>query len=129
LNLPARAGFFEESEAPKPYDYCGRSRVPKGAKGRQIEIQTGDIPPCRGAPTLLTQVWINLVANALKYTRKRERAVIEIGCDSNNEEDVYFVRDNGTGFDVRYADQIFGVFQRLHCADEYEGTGVGLAIV
>jgi light-regulated signal transduction histidine kinase (bacteriophytochrome) len=97
--------------------------------GRKIDINTGDIPPCHGDATLLKQVWINLLSNALKYTRKRERAVIEIGCTSHNEGDVYFVRDNGTGFDMRYANHVFGVFQRLHPAEEYEGTGVGLAIV
>lgn len=98
-------------------------------KDRKIDIKTGDIPPCQGDATLLKQVWINLLSNALKYTRKRERAVVEIGCNSNNGENVYFVRDNGTGFDMRYADKLFGVFQRLHRAEEYEGTGVGLAIV
>jgi light-regulated signal transduction histidine kinase (bacteriophytochrome) len=97
--------------------------------GRKIDMNTGDIPPCYGDATLLKQVWINLLSNALKYTRRRERAVIEIGSTSHNEEDVYFVRDNGTGFDMRHANHVFGVFQRLHHAEEYEGTGVGLAIV
>jgi light-regulated signal transduction histidine kinase (bacteriophytochrome) len=98
-------------------------------KGRKIEITTGDIPPCLGDPTLLKQVWINLLSNALKYTRKRERAVVEIGCASHSGEEAYFVRDNGVGFDMHYADQLFGVFQRLPGAEEHEGTGVGLAIV
>lgn len=98
-------------------------------KGRKIDIKTAGIPPCHGDPTLLKQVWINLLSNALKYTRAREKAVVEIGCDSNDGDDVYFVRDNGAGFDMRYADNLFGVFRRLHPAEEYEGTGVGLAIV
>jgi len=78
---------------------------------------------------MLKQVWVNLLSNALKYTRKRERAVLEIGCGRETNVDVYFVRDNGSGFDMQYADKLFGVFQRLHRAEDYEGTGVGLAIV
>jgi light-regulated signal transduction histidine kinase (bacteriophytochrome) len=96
---------------------------------RPIEIRVGEFPPCQGDPGLLKQVWINLVSNAIKYTRGRNPAVIEIGCTGNNGAIVYFVRDNGTGFDMQYADKLFGVFQRLHRADEFEGTGVGLAIV
>lgn len=98
-------------------------------EGRQIQIQTGTLPPCRGDSALLKQIWINLISNAIKYTRGREPAVIEIGCSSENGEDIYFVRDNGAGFDMKYADKLFGVFQRLHRSDEFEGTGVGLAIV
>jgi light-regulated signal transduction histidine kinase (bacteriophytochrome) len=98
-------------------------------KDREIDVVIGHLPPCRGDPTLLKQVWINLVSNALKYTRRREKALVEIGCDSSNGEDIFLVRDNGTGFDMRHANQIFGVFHRLHLPEEYEGTGVGLAIV
>jgi light-regulated signal transduction histidine kinase (bacteriophytochrome) len=98
-------------------------------EGRQIEIRTGDLPPCQGDPALLKQVWVNLLSNAIKYTRKCERAVLETGCVREKNEDVYFVRDNGTGFDMKYAHKLFGVFQRLHRAEDYEGTGVGLAIV
>ena len=97
--------------------------------GRRIEIQTGTLPVGWGDPALLQQVWVNLLSNAIKYTRGREPAVIEIGCVSDNGEDVYSVRDNGTGFNMQYAHKLFGVFQRLHRADEFEGTGVGLAIV
>jgi len=98
-------------------------------EGRQVEMRIGDLPACRGDPALLNQVWVNLLSNALKYTRHRETAVIEIGCELDQGENVYFVRDNGAGFDMRYAHKLFGVFQRLHRADEFEGTGVGLAIV
>ena len=97
--------------------------------GRKIEIQVGKLPPCQGDPTLLRQVWINLISNAVKYTRGRDPAVVEIGCEPKGEEEVYYVRDNGVGFDMQYAHKLFGVFQRLHRADEFEGTGVGLAIV
>ncbi len=78
---------------------------------------------------MLKQVWVNLLSNAIKYTRRRDPAVVEIGCACENGENVYFVRDNGAGFDMQYANKLFGVFQRLHRADEFEGTGVGLAIV
>jgi PAS domain S-box-containing protein len=118
-------------------------------EGRQIELKVGNLPVCQGDPALLKQVWVNLISNAIKYTRGREPAVIEIGCTENVEgresrvesqsaststldsrpSTVFFVRDNGAGFDMRYADKLFGVFQRLHRADEFEGTGVGLAIV
>ena len=98
-------------------------------EGRQVEIQCDNLPPCEGDPSLLKQIWVNLLSNALKYTRKREHAEIEIGCRSENGERIYFVRDNGTGFDMRYATKLFGVFQRLHRQEDYEGTGVGLAII
>jgi len=98
-------------------------------EGRMIEAKLGKIPACQGDPALLKQVWVNLISNAVKYTRGRHPAVIEIGCERKNNEDIYFVRDNGTGFDMQYANKLFRVFQRLHRADEFEGTGVGLAIV
>jgi PAS domain S-box-containing protein len=97
-------------------------------EGRRIEIQVGELPSCRGDPALLKQVWTNLLSNAVKYTRHRNPAVIEIGCKAE-QENVYFVRDNGAGFNMKYVHKLFGVFQRLHRADQFEGTGVGLAIV
>ncbi len=126
-------------------------------QGRRVQITIGDLPSCEADPTLLKQVFMNLLSNALKFTRDRDPAVIEIGvctiedCKSqiadwmkqeaglagdqiqsaisNLQSTVYFVRDNGVGFDMRYAHKLFGVFQRLHRAEEYEGTGVGLALV
>jgi light-regulated signal transduction histidine kinase (bacteriophytochrome) len=98
-------------------------------KGRKIDLRIEELPACVADLALLKQVWVNLLSNALKYTRKREAAVVEIGCEAKPEGNIYFVRDNGTGFDMRYADKLFGVFQRLHRAEEYEGTGVGLALV
>lgn len=94
--------------------------------GRRVEIEVGPLPACEGDPLLLKQVFVNLLSNALKYTRTREVARIEV---ASTDSHVYFVRDNGVGFDMRYIDKLFGVFQRLHRSEEYEGTGVGLAIV
>jgi light-regulated signal transduction histidine kinase (bacteriophytochrome) len=96
--------------------------------GRRIDASIADLPQCEGDPKLLKQVFVNLLSNALKYTRKREVARIEVGSEKINGETVYFVKDNGAGFNMKYADKLFGVFQRLHRSEEYEGTGVGLAI-
>lgn len=107
-------------------------------EGRQVELRIGALPHSEGDPAMLNQVWINLLSNALKYSRKTEATVIEVGAlgdvdrpvyFQNVDKPVYFVRDNGVGFDMRYAHKLFGVFERLHRADEFEGTGVGLAIV
>ncbi|HYN15733.1 MAG TPA: PAS domain S-box protein [Terriglobales bacterium] len=97
--------------------------------GRNIQFVNGGMPPAQGDPSLLKQVWINLLSNAIKYSRHAEQARIEIGALAEPQPNVYFVRDNGAGFDMKYADKLFGVFQRLHRADEFEGTGIGLAIV
>jgi len=78
---------------------------------------------------MLRQVWVNLIANAVKYSRPRDPAEIEIGCREERGEFIFFVRDNGVGFDMQYAHKLFGVFQRLHRAEEFEGTGIGLANV
>jgi PAS domain S-box-containing protein len=99
------------------------------ARGRKIEWVSGALPEVDGDPALLQQVLINLLSNALKYTRPREVARIEIGAKADPREVVCFVRDNGVGFDMRYADKLFGVFQRLHHPSEFEGTGIGLANV
>jgi DNA-binding LacI/PurR family transcriptional regulator/signal transduction histidine kinase len=96
---------------------------------RQPEIEIQPLPPCQADPALLRQVFANLLGNAIKYSSKRESATIEVGWLEQNDEIVYFVRDNGAGFDMRYAQKLFGVFQRLHREDEFEGTGVGLATV
>jgi len=95
---------------------------------RQIEWRIRELPPCMADSALLKQVWVNLLSNAIKYTRDRKPAIVEVGCTQENGGNVYFVRDNGTGFDMQYAYKLFGVFQRLHRTDEFEGTGVGLAI-
>lgn len=95
--------------------------------GRHVEIATGELPVCEADPALLKLVWMNLLSNALKFTRPRDPARIEIGARTEAGETVYFVRDNGVGFKMAYADKLFGVFQRLHRAEDFEGTGVGLA--
>jgi light-regulated signal transduction histidine kinase (bacteriophytochrome) len=100
-----------------------------GANGRPMEIRVGALPACDGDAVLLKQVWVNLLSNAVKYTRNRVPAVVEVGCEQHNGDCAYFVRDNGVGFDMQYANKLFGVFQRLHRAEDFEGTGVGLAIV
>ncbi len=99
------------------------------APERDIRLAMGDLPPAFADPNLIAMVLTNLLANAIKYTRTKVTAVIEVGGRSENQETVFYVRDNGVGFDDRYVDKLFGVFQRLHRGDEYEGTGVGLAIV
>lgn len=94
--------------------------------GREVEITICDLPVCEADPLLLKQIFINLLSNAIKYSRIREVAKIEVGCKKSG---VYYVRDNGVGFDMRYLDKLFGVFKRLHRTEEYEGIGIGLAIV
>lgn len=96
---------------------------------RQIEWVLAEMPLATADPALLRLVYVNLVGNAVKYTGTRQAARIEVGCLENPGEVVYFVRDNGVGFDMQYADNLFGVFQRLHRDDEFEGTGIGLATV
>jgi PAS domain S-box-containing protein len=98
-------------------------------ENRHVTINVGELPDCEADAHLLKQVWLNLLENALKYTRKRDPAVITIGCRRKDATDSYFIQDNGAGFDMKYADKLFGVFQRLHLADDYEGTGLGLALV
>ncbi|MFM8320935.1 MAG: sensor histidine kinase, partial [Chloroflexota bacterium] len=96
---------------------------------RAVQIEVGPLPPCSADPALLRQVWANLVSNALKYSSHCAQARVEISAHELDGQVVYCVRDNGVGFNMQYADKLFGVFQRLHHQDEFDGTGVGLAIV
>jgi light-regulated signal transduction histidine kinase (bacteriophytochrome) len=100
-----------------------------GAQGRNIEWQIAPLANVWADRAMLKQVWVNLLSNAVKYTRNRERAEITIGVSLRETEFEFFVRDNGAGFDMRYSDKLFGVFQRLHSEKEFEGTGIGLANV
>lgn len=95
---------------------------------REMEIRVGELPQCKADPSLMRHVFFNLLSNAFKYTGTREHPIIEVGCGDNGSGSVYYVRDNGVGFDMAHADKLFNVFQRLHTDEEFEGTGLGLAI-
>jgi light-regulated signal transduction histidine kinase (bacteriophytochrome) len=99
------------------------------AAGRDIAWTFHPLPTVAADPAMLKQVFVNLLSNAVKYTSTRARAEIEVGASSADGEVVVFFRDNGVGFDMQYASKLFGVFQRLHRAEEFEGTGIGLANV
>lgn len=102
----------------------------EGREGREVEFNVADVPQCQADPALVRQVLTNLISNALKFTRDRDVVRVDVGARQGDTGDpIYFVADNGIGFDMRYGDRIFGVFERLHGQDEYEGTGVGLATV
>lgn len=96
---------------------------------QRIDFRIAKLPLAQGDPALLHQVWINLISNAIKFSSKVEQAVIEVGTKKSEQDLIYYVQDNGAGFNIQYVDKLFGVFQRLHSDDEFEGTGVGLAIV
>jgi two-component system sensor kinase len=97
--------------------------------GRNVDFTVDDLPRTMGDRTLLTQVLTNLIGNAIKFTREKENAKIEVGFNEDNDDNIYYVKDNGAGFDMEYYDKLFGLFQRLHSQEEFEGTGVGLSIV
>ena len=98
-------------------------------KGREVEWRIAELPRVKCDPALMKQVLFNLVSNALKFSRTRQPAIIEIGHTTVDGEPVIFIRDNGVGFSMEYVDKLFGLFQRLHRQQDFEGTGVGLAIV
>ena len=104
-------------------------RLKERLGARRISVEIGDIPDCRGDPALLEQVLVNLISNAFKFTAPRPTARVEIGALRQGDALVYFVRDNGVGFDMRHAERLFGVFQRLHTQEAFEGTGIGLSVV
>ncbi|MEN7547401.1 ATP-binding protein, partial [Rapidithrix thailandica] len=96
---------------------------------RKIEFHIEDVPDAHGDYTMISQLITNLMSNAIKYTRPKTKTLIEVGSKRFNGQLAYFVKDNGVGFDMQYKNKLFGVFQRLHKDSEFEGTGVGLAIV
>lgn len=102
----------------------------EGLEDRDIDLRIDELAVAQGDPKMIRQVWINLISNAIKYTQTRPQAVIEVGSETDPEDgEIYFIRDNGVGFDMRHVGKLFRVFQRLHGVEEFEGTGVGLAIV
>jgi len=103
--------------------------VIKEVAGEKVKFKVGELPRVMADRTLITQVWTNLISNAVKYSGKKDSPVVEIGSFPQDNYIVFFVKDNGAGFGMEYADKLFGVFQRLHKTEEFEGTGIGLAIV
>jgi len=98
-------------------------------RGRKVNFTTCECPPAFADPHLMQIVFMNLLSNALKFTRNRATTEIKMGCEVRNKQTVFFIKDNGVGFDMKYADKLFAPFQRLHHSEEYEGTGIGLATV
>ncbi|MEI9946256.1 MAG: CHASE3 domain-containing protein [Chitinophagaceae bacterium] len=98
-------------------------------KAKKIEFTLHELPPAKGDASLIKQVWINLISNAVKYSKYKSKPVIEIGATEKDKLVIYYVKDNGAGFDMKYYDKLFGVFQRLHSQEQFDGTGIGLAIV
>lgn len=98
-------------------------------EGTNLKLTLSDLPEAKADNLTINQVWTNLISNAIKYSRYKEQPMVEIGHFNKEGDSIYYVRDNGAGFDMKYYDKLFGVFQRLHSSREFEGTGVGLAIV
>ncbi|MCX6204902.1 MAG: CHASE3 domain-containing protein [Bacteroidetes bacterium] len=103
--------------------------ISKENLARKIEFSIHQLTPIYGDPSLLHQVWINLINNSVNFSKYKPTTIIEIGCYQKDDQTVYFVKDHGSGFDMKYYDKLFGVFQRLHGQEEFEGTGIGLAII
>ncbi len=103
--------------------------IKQGSPGRSIEFSCAQLPFAHADPILMKQVWVNLLSNAVKFTNKKDVAKISVGSNEEDDKNIYFVKDNGAGFDMKYVDKLFNVFQRLHSAQDFEGTGIGLSIV
>ena len=100
------------------------------AEDRQrVKFSIGDLPKAKGDTNMIRQVWMNLISNAIKFSAYRKQAVISVTCQEEDNKLTYCIKDNGAGFNMKYKNKLFGVFQRLHSEKEYEGTGVGLALV
>ena len=129
LGRVGRRDLHPQSTELRPLVDAAMFELESQTRGRNIAWQVGPLPEVDCDPELMESVVANLLSNAVKFTRDRDPAVIEVGQMSSEDQTVIFVRDNGAGFDMQYADRLFGVFQRLHRSDEFEGTGVGLATV
>jgi light-regulated signal transduction histidine kinase (bacteriophytochrome) len=105
------------------------SELRQGCPERKIDFQVKKVPDCNGDRRLIKQILINIISNAIKFAKVRNEAAIEIGSRKIDDKETYYIKDNGVGYDIKYADKMFGLFQRLHSTKEFEGTGVGLAIV
>lgn len=125
----SRQALHERELDPKDLVGAVLDGLKQDLQGRTVDIDIGELPPCMGDPVLLKQVYANLLSNAVKFTAKRESARIEIGAMPSDAGTVYYVRDNGAGFDMARAQRLFGVFQRFHRSEDYPGTGIGLATV
>jgi PAS domain S-box-containing protein len=127
----ARMGRKEVARMKVNFNNLTESIIADQKQASKIEVtfKVNDLLPAFGDPVLLSQVFVNLISNAIKYSSKTTAPVVEIGSYEKEDENVYYVKDNGAGFDMTYAHKLFGVFQRLHSNNEFEGTGVGLAIV
>jgi PAS domain S-box-containing protein len=128
----SRAGRAEMHPSPVDMEALARSafeELTMPEDRQRIEFKVGELPAAEGDPILINQVWTNLLANAIKFSSRQERALIEVEGRQTDDEALYFVRDNGAGFPMKYADKLFGVFERLHHESDFQGTGVGLAIV
>src|SRR5436190_19951688 len=131
LNL-ARIGRHELKREATPLRGLVETAVEelkRETKGRQIDWRIKPLPVAQCDAGLMNAVFANLLSNAVKYTRRRTAALVEVGCVKKDGTTAVYVRDNGVGFDMKYANKLFGVFQRLHRAEDFEGTGVGLATV
>jgi PAS domain S-box-containing protein len=122
---PMKTSDIDMSELAKVLFKELQSNTPE----RALRLNIKTLPPARGDHSMIRQVFLNLLSNAIKFTRPKGAGVIDIGCRVKENQNIYCVKDNGVGFDMRYAGELFGVFQRRHTVDEFEGTGVGLAIV
>ena len=129
----SRTGRSEIHRVPLNMEEMARSAfgevVPEPEERAKIDFRVGELPGADGDAALLRQVWINLLSNAVKFSSGREKPVVDVEGSLDGEHAVYRVRDNGAGFDMAYVGKLFGVFQRLHGMKEFEGTGVGLALV
>ena len=125
----SRAGSPELDFSEIDMEHLVRSVFEELQPGSNLQMEIDHLPPARGDGAMLRQVFVNLLSNAIKFSRVAETPKVLVGATVKDSETVYYVRDNGAGFDMQYADKLFGVFQRLHGANEFEGTGIGLAIV